>query len=64
MSLTPDPDFATQVAFRIQYQCYYYVYCHQEEISPILFQNYGWFFDYESDLLGKYDLGKISSHLC
>ena len=29
--------------------CYYWVRCLQETISPISFQNYGWFFDCQSD---------------
>lgn len=38
MTLTPDPDFATQVILRIHYQFYCYVNCRQEKIS-ILFDD-------------------------
>ena len=38
MTLTPDPDFATQVIHRVHYRCYYYVHCLQEEMLAILFQ--------------------------
>ena len=49
MTLPPDHDCATQVIVRGHYQCYYWIHCFQEIISPILFQDYGWFFDCESD---------------
>ena len=39
MTLTPDPDFATQVILRVHFQRYYYAHCLQEEIPPILFQD-------------------------
>ena len=39
MILTLDPDFAIQVIYRVHYQCYYYVHCCQEEISPIIFRS-------------------------
>ena len=48
-TLTLDPDCATQVVFPAHHQCYCCVYCLQEIISPIFFQDYEWFFDRESD---------------
>ena len=51
MTLPADRDCATKVIIRAQYQCYYWIHCFQEIISPILFQDYGWFFDYESDFI-------------
>ena len=48
MTLPPDPDCAAQDMIRAYYQCYYWVHCFQEIISPILFQDYRWFFDCES----------------
>ena len=52
MTLPPDLDCASQVDVRAQYQCYYLVHCLQEIISSIPFQDYGWFFDCESDFIG------------
>ena len=52
MTLPPDLDCASQVDVRAQYQCCYLVHCLQEIISPIPFQDYGWFFDCESDFIG------------
>ena len=51
MTLPPNPDCATQVIVRGHYQCYYWIHCLQEIISPILCQDYGWFFDCESDFI-------------
>ena len=39
MTLTPDPDFATQVILRIHYQFYCYVNCRQEKITSILYND-------------------------
>ena len=50
-ALPPYPDCATQVIVRAHYQCYYWVHCVQEIISPIPFQDYGWFFDGQSDVI-------------
>ena len=52
MTLPPDLDCASQVDVWAQYQCCYLVHCLQEIISPIPFQDYGWFFDCESDFIG------------
>ena len=51
MTLPLDLDCASQVAIRAHYQCYYLVQCLQEIISPIPLQDYGWFFDCESDFI-------------
>lgn len=47
-ALPLDSDCATQVIFRTHYQCYCLVYCFQEIISPIPYQDYEWFFYCES----------------
>ena len=52
MTLPPNLDCATQVIARAHYQCYYWVYCLQEIISPIPFPDYECFFDCESDFIG------------
>ena len=51
MTLPPDHDCATQVIVRGHYQCYYWIHCFQEIISPILFQDYEGFFGCESDFV-------------
>ena len=51
MTLPPDPDCATQVIVRAHYQCNPWVHCLQEIMSPIPCQDYGWFFDWESDFI-------------
>ena len=51
MALPPYPGCVTRTIVRAHYQCYYLVHCLQQIVSPILSQDYGWFFDCESDFI-------------
>ena len=51
MTLPPDPNSATQVIFRAHNHCYYWVHCLRETILSAPFQDYGWFFDCQSDFI-------------
>ena len=64
MTLSADPDFATQVILRVHYQCYFYVHWLQGKISPILFQDTGASLIEHLLSLGKCGLRKISCQHC
>ena len=51
MTLPPDPNSATRVIFRAHNHCYYWVRCLRETILSAPFQDYGWFFDCQSDFI-------------
>ena len=51
LTLPPYLNCATQFIAWAHCQCYYWVHYLKEIISPILFQDYGWFFDCESDFI-------------